>query len=615
MNRAVCYVQRSASGHNIDALRLVAPGLDREWVGGRGVQNASADATAQLARLAAAAAWIGENLRALGQSRLDVLCVDPDGAVCTWFSAASPDEKVVAATLSQSSMHSTDVAQAAVGGGGGAAGRLAMLASTDPLTARSELTLQPLAVVDDGEQAGGGRRSLARRQGRAKSAAAQGRFALLSIPDACVRALLDALDEIGIEVGVVTSLWHALAAAFDPSARDRAGAEEDRVVAISDPATAVLLIDPAGRMVWSWSRGGMLVAGGSMRLRLIAPAPQAADGAAQPTSDPFAPVDIADAAASARRIGEPEGGAAAEAPERLPEASTPEVGRLVADWLAWSAQLGASPQRVAIFGPATLPAPMAGGLPPSFGQALAKTWPGATVDMAEHDDPIGYTLQRLAGTSGSSGGGTPAVSRAPERTASDPRYALTSLSNRPGRSHRRANRWAALALVGVSVLVAMWGYQLHRSAAVAEDLIADSRQKRTDVLKDLEPLIPNLSLESRPEALLQTRLTKLQQEADAVRPAPPLLAEAVRLLKAFGSVQSQLPEEQRAGLKIQEISLSPLAAIFRLEVPDSETGPRVEIAVKANPGAIKWSGRAPAPTQGPQTYVLTGVLSSEGPAR
>lgn len=590
-------------------MRLVAPGLDRLWSSDAPAPT-SADAAAQLNRLNAAARWIGENLRALGAPRLDALCVDPDGAVCTWLTAASPDEKVVAATLTQASLSTGDgIAAVGPSSGGGAAGRLAMLASSDPATATSELTLQPLAVAaSHGPAAGGVRR------GRSSTPSqAPGRFALLSIPDACVRVLIDALDDLGIEIGSVTSLWHALAAAFDPSAAARPGAEEPGVVANSDPATAVLMVDPAGRIVWAWSRAGMLVAGGALRLRLLTPPRQDADAASPAPDDPAATTIAPDADAAtppltARRLN----AAVERDDEPLPEASTAEVGRLVADWLAWSAQLGSAPQRVVCFGPPTLP--RAGDDPahPSFAQALAKAWPGATVDRVEHDDPVGLTLQRL-----SAGSGAPAPSRRDaaaddDRLAGDPRLALTALSNRPGRAHRRMNRWAALSVLVFAAFVAMWGFQLHRAAGRADDAIERTREDRKQILAELEPLIPTIARESNPERVLTSRLNVLDEQARQVRPAPPLIGEVVRVLNAIATVQADLPEDRREQLKIRDFSVSSLGSTVRLEVPDSETGPRVEIALRATPGTMRWTGTTPPIRSGAQQlYVLTALPSGE----
>lgn len=609
-------------------MRLVAPGLHRQW-NGDSIPSSASDSVAHFARIGAAAKWIADNLHALGAARLDALCVDPEGAVCTWFSATSPDEKVVSATLAQAALAAGDASGSPSGSavvtGGGAAGRLAMLASSDPMTALSELTLQPLAVArpgDDPTPTGGlGKWAF----GRGKSAArattgTQGRFALLSIPDACVRVLVDSLDDLGVEIGSVTSLWHALGAAFDPSARSGAGADAENVVASSDPATAVIMVDPRGRMVWSWSRAGMLVAGGSMRLRLITPPsfePSTVTDRGGTPAEPE-PIDAlsASGAGTARRLGGQTDQVSSRADEPAPEASSAEVGRLVADWLAWSTQLGAAPQRVVCFGPATSPQSGVDPAHPSFGQALAKAWPGATVDLFEHDDPVGLTLQRLAGVSGADMGSFGASARLAGHDrdvhiASDPRLSLTALSNRPGRSSRRMNRWVALAILLAATFVAVWGYQLHRSAGRADALIAKARSDRAEIVAGLEPLIPTLAREPNPDAVLTARINTLSEQARAVRQAPPLLGEVVRLLKAFRAVQSELPEDRRDALRIQEMTLSTLAAVFRLEVPDSETGPRIEIAVKASPGLVQWSGRAPGPTAGPQTYILTGILPQE----
>ena len=68
---------------------------------------------------------------------------------------------------------------------------------------------------------------------------------------------------------VMPVFWHAVALAWDPAAKD-APADSDRdgrVVSASTPVGATIVIDPDGRLTWSWSQRGTLIAGGTLLLR------------------------------------------------------------------------------------------------------------------------------------------------------------------------------------------------------------------------------------------------------------------------------------------------------------------------------------------------------------
>ena len=293
MTRIACYIQRSHSGSAIVAVRLVAPGFDRQWTppgnngGGMGSGSTNSagtdsnaeggggrDGTPPVAIVHAAADWIAENLSALNTKTLNTICVDPDGSVCTWLSAPSPEPKVIAATMAQLSLTDADAAS-------GAAGRLAMLSSSDPSTALSELSIQALAVAEPDDDAGAARTSRAsrRRSGKPALRAPSSRFALLSVPDSPIRVLIDALDERSIQVGSVVTLWHAISSEFDPAARAMPGFDGDHraggsgshpLVSATEVPSAILMLDPIGRLVWSWSLGGKLIAGGKVTVDMDA---------------------------------------------------------------------------------------------------------------------------------------------------------------------------------------------------------------------------------------------------------------------------------------------------------------------------------------------------------
>lgn len=677
MSGVACYIQRSHSGQAIAGLRLVASGLDLSWrapdadrmsgaagaggesggagggggigVGGVGGSGRDGASPAVAARLAAG--WIAENLRALNTRTLNTLCVDPQGAICSWLAAPSPEAKVIRATITQAGLSGSD-------SDSGTAARLALLPASDLATAPSELSIQALAVADDDVDTGGARprgegRDTSKAGAAAGAGAGAGRYALVSIPDAAVRVLLDELDDRSIEVGQIVSLWHAMASVLDPGVRDGVSVsartladnapENLRVVAGSGVTSAILLIDPLGTLSWAWSLEGRLLVGGTMRLKQVAirrpsfSSTRAATGGAGPFADPFG-TDSGSTDTEVRSEAEPAGGDAArrlgatdDAPydERL-ECSSTDVGRLVLDWLSWSAQLGRGPERVLSIGPATVAPDAAANASrgearhtsEGLGEAIARAWGRAggaraesaasepptvaTIDLIEEADPIGLVLSRLAGLTdrGSRVSPPSAVGTANQP---DPRLALVDLSTRPTRATRRMYQWTALVIAAVALALIAVGYQLHASADGAQDLVAQARQTQTDALKSISSIVPNMHLSIQPEKDLQEQLRELRRRAALVKPLTPIIPEVGRVLTAFDSVRSKLPEASQSELKIVEISFSPVAPAVRLQVPDAGTGPEIEVALQSLPGSVRWTGRAPpTSTGGPRQFILQG---------
>lgn len=225
----MCYMARSDRGGQMSALRLVGAHSDDAWAAPAGI--APSEAAGEGAN------WVRTTLAETSKSRsIAVLCLDADGAVCSWVSAPSTDAELVRATI-----------ESAAGTGfeddggleGGSHGRFPDLPG--------ETSYEPL-----GEPGGSG----------------QQRLAVLAVPEVPARMLIDELDTRGVRVGRSISLWHAAAQAWDPSGPASNGVARTPAVADHAPATAVVLIDPeAPRLVWCWTLRGALIAGGSIRLR------------------------------------------------------------------------------------------------------------------------------------------------------------------------------------------------------------------------------------------------------------------------------------------------------------------------------------------------------------
>lgn len=617
----VCYIERTPGGVGIRRLRLIAAGLSRTWTAPEARESGGLDArvgggggAASIPRTGAA--WISETLAGVGLKRLAAVCVDNEGSICAWLSAPSPEPRVIQATVASSSMD-----HEGSGAGVGAARLLAMTdgsaGSTGVSTGMGEASLQALATVDPNEQSAGGggegsRFGLQRRKA-APSVTARNRYAVLAVPDAPVRVLLDELDAKGIEVDRVMSVWHALAMAWDgahaPSARGRGAIDSDAVPAAT---IAVEQSIGGGRLVWAWTRSGELVAGGSMRLSHVVQKP------IEPAA-PIGPLESTDLATpeigtQARRV--------SEEVESTPsiEFTTEDAGRLAMDWLAWSAQLGHCPRRVVCL---SVPSLQAGGRGPQGLLAmLGRAWPGATIDGAIHDDPVGATLGRLAGLGNDAEAAnlpTAQADTSPLPLSARPREALIGLSTRPGRADRRMYQWIGAALVGASALVAALGYQVYRSLDEARSRLLSAKNEYQEIIKGTEKFAPNIIAEPKKEEALEDALRRMREQMKTIKPPRPVLEETVRLMEAMSKVAVD-PATGAEGPRPQltEIDFSFMAAKAVLQVPDAQTGPTVLENLLGTSGVLTWQGSSSG-SGGSRTYLLLATwpedLSVRPPAR
>lgn len=327
MSDRACYIRRTDRGARIVQARLLSERSDESW-------NAGAADDAETAALNAAesARWVKERLAETRSPRkLDTLCLDVDGAVCSWIKGRDADAELIRSAVE--------------GAQGPAAG-----ADEDGLDPHQtpgvadRLPRLPLEVSYD---------LLDRDSG-------EGRTAVLAAPDAPARLFLDQIDALGVRVERVITFWHALAEAWDPGAKGSAAQGPDIITAEHPPAAVVAIDHDAARLIWAWSQNGALLACGSMRLKT-----------ARPPASPNAPVVAGEDRAAA-------------------EVHDHDVARLAADWLGWSAQTGVCPARVVVVGrPADT-----GMSPREIGTALTRAWPGSLTDLAGCDDAVAETLRR-----------------------------------------------------------------------------------------------------------------------------------------------------------------------------------------------------------------------------
>lgn len=235
MNDRICYLQRTDRGLALAGIRLIGHSADDHWdatVGG------STDAV--LETIEDGAVWIRQRLKSgSGSSKsLPLLCLDTDGAVCTWTKPEDTTPEMIAAAVDQLDAGHDDEG----------------LESGYQSTMGERFPNLPLEVhyesLSDNQTSEGSRR------------------AVLATPDVPARLLIDHLDSMGIRIGRVESIWSLVARAWDPGAPHRSAARDSqRVISTDDPVCGSVILDPSrSRMIWTWSKQGQLIAAGSMRI-------------------------------------------------------------------------------------------------------------------------------------------------------------------------------------------------------------------------------------------------------------------------------------------------------------------------------------------------------------
>lgn len=471
MSVRICHLERGARGSVIKRVRLVGQTSSQAFPS----EEASAGVDPR-----EAARWIRESLSQVRDAgSVAMLCLDTDGSTCAWLSSPSDDPTIV-----------NVVARA---GGGAAAGDEASrghaafeLYAPTPAESSIEALVTPQAR---------GSATLATLKRSQAGVVGEGpkRLAVLAAADVPARLLIDALDDEQVPVEATGSFWHVMATAWDPGARPAAAVTGGAgpIQAQTVPGTvATVVIEPRGRLVWCWSRGGELLVGGSMRLRMGVPA-TASEGGVEGRPGAMFGAD--------------------------------EVHRLATEWLSWSVQTGCSPGHVTCVMTADDPQMVS-----EFGQALGRHWPQTTVDAVMVEDPVIATLSRVAerleGTPRDGGEGLSA------------RRAMVGLSTRQGRAHRRMYVWKSVAIAGGALLAVTLSAKL-RSAATA------AREEGSAIASASAALVKEHFPDARPGpgySLLQAttdevaRLRNLAEPPKRAEPPMPLLEELATISMVTG---------------------------------------------------------------------------------
>lgn len=507
MTARIAYISGTDRGGRIVGLRLVGPHTDESWTvpdeGSLSLGHGNA---------ASAAAWINERLKAAGKSRdLAALCLDIDGAVCSWVTSPEADPSMIQALIEGvvaegSTLDADDH-------GPGAGGRFPDLPG--------ELSYEPLAEASA-------------KDSKHRDPDHPLRIPVLAVPDVQARLLLDELDRLGVRVDRSISLWHAAGIAWDPSgpgARGGSGLRSERVVADSAVVTAVVLLDhDAGRLVWSWSLSGALVAAGSIRLAKAA-------------------VQTEDRGPAADRM--------TRQSEAVVVVSDADLARLSADWLAWSAQTGASPSRLVWVG-----TPGDGLDEPALADALGRACPGISLGFVDEPDPVGATLERLA----SADRLEPSLANLAES-----RSRLPTLSRRSGRAHQSMYRWAAAAMVLAAAVIGSTAWRLFGAADQTKAARAELLVQRRALLQSVDP---TLVLSPLPVRELDARVQAASRSSfvpEGLRDPRPVLKELDTISMVIG----------QPGIDLTEIFVNQGRVIVQCVTPDLTSAEQIDFALRS----------------------------------
>lgn len=454
----VCYVERSDRGVLLRRARLAGLRAEEVWSPGDDAPDSPSD---PIGRASALASWLRDRLAgSRGGPVLDVLCVDADASACAWMGAPSYESRVVDAVLRQRTEHGSD-------GEGSQPSALSTIASVHG--DRAEMGVQAIAVAATPARKftiGGPKREA---KGRPGAQGAGVRVPVMAIPDATVRVLTDELDRLGVRLGSVMSVWHGIALAWDVgwSRVESSKEPDDRVVSDTVSTQASVVVDAdSGRLLWVWSRGGNLVAAGSM----------------------LVPTESDQDRASA-------------------SLTSGHAARLATEFLSWGVQTGAAPARTIVVAPESDSVA-------AFGRALAEAMPNTSVDVAIDSDPIGATMRRLAER---------IDVRAPDND--DPRSVLVALGARPSRAHRSMYRWAAISVALLAMCVAIAGWRTGQATATIRGAASQARVRASEAVAKVRPEIagsPFMAVD------LETELLAAQRQSmppDAFQPARPILRE------------------------------------------------------------------------------------------
>lgn len=488
-------------------LRLISGHTDDTWE-----SDSGSDPTFVLSSIEDAALWIKDRLSGKSSRDLGALILDPDGAVCTWVKHEDADPAMLDAAISEGPIeHDPDELEPVAHNA---------ISERIPRLPR-EMDFEPL----NPDQTSSGART-----------------AVIAVPDVPGRLLKDALDAQGIRPERFTTIWHTLCTAWDPGLGGSASAQ--RIVSSDAPIASVIAIDPIdARLIWTWSREGVLICAGSMRLRRVHS--DLGDGVMVRQGD---------------------------------------IARLCADWLGWSSQLGVSPSRVVMLGdpathevaqdtsPSELPLD-----PAQMGAMLTQRWPDATIDLMGEPDPIGATLRKVA-----------------QQELCGQLSSVSGLESRPTRAHRSMFRWAGLALTAAALVIFLLGFQFMSQANAIKSETRVIKSQRTTVLNDFDPAM----------IMSQIPLMDLQGIRNQIANAqsPIRVPEAKPILRALETVSYVIGAP---GIEIDKVTINTRTVTIQLRVDSISQAEQISSSLRAiDDDLLSW-GSSMSPKNSGQKIQVT----------
>lgn len=498
MSGWVLHIARADRGAALRGLRLIGPSDDTSW---SAPMQDGPEGVVEAAR--SGAAWVVSTMKDAGaRLELDAVCADTDGSVCGVVSAPSTDRPILRALIAG------DDGEAM----GDDEGEDAW--SRFP---EADATLEIGAVGTPAPTDAGGK----------------ARTAVLAVPASAVHLVLDALDSAGVGVGRAVSLWHAVAAGFDPAAKRRQSDLD------AEPTTCAIVVpdEARGVLLWVWSQAGRVIASGDLRVRT-----GAGGEAALARTDAGAP----------------------PAARCMP--GEHDAARIASDWVAFSLQTGRPPARVIVAGLDV----ERDAQTRAFASKLASAWPDAPLDAMDHDDAVGVALRALADRPD-----------APPPTITDDSgdLALVGLTGRPGRWHRAAyaGLGALLAMLGVAVGIGAW--RIGGAASAFDDR---ARDLRSEVRSVLEGVDGELIFSPFPEQELGDRVVEAHRtiNPDQTDSAPPeVMPMLERMTLAIGTT----------GITLTSIEVSAVEVIVRVQVEDVAEHEAMNAALRdLSVGELRW---------------------------
>lgn len=507
------------------------------------MRNLSSTPLEPVAAAKTAAQWVAQQLDDIGTIDLACLVIDTEGSICGWLTAPRTDPAVLSALVLQSEFASAGIEDGLPHTAGTNAAAVLTGAGLTGLSIGmgGERCMEALTIgtqEQQQQQATSLLSAVSKRNGKKNAAknpapATNDRHAVLSIADDAARVFLSELDSLGIAPRHVRGLWHAMAAAWDPTSKHDADrprttndANSKTIDAANTPVTAVILLDPKGRFHWAWSSEGSLLAANTFRI------PKAhlhgnSSSSTAPTTAALAVVENGESHDDSNPI----------------LCTKAHASRLVADWIAWSLQLGISPTQILALGPehalrlsqlaSETNDPQQNGSP-SLGQLLAERWPNATVSAIADADPIGSTIRRLTVTR-STGRSTKDNAAAADQPAK-PTDDIVPLVERPTRVHRSAYRALAVCITALAILLAFVGFRLRAAGEESRQQATALRSQRTELLRKYESFIPRLRESLTPVDLLARETREATTQAATLTESRPVFSETILVLRAVMDV-------------------------------------------------------------------------------